>query len=110
MFYLLNIFSSDRNSYAPILYKSLTFLLIEFHLDTQLREQLMHHFSNLFIQIQTMPITILCEPLLKQIEISGPQYDFNTFDFDFFHIVIIHKRTDISIAIPILDVMFYNVC
>ena len=31
MFKLLHNFSTNRNQYAPIIYKSLTFLLIEFH-------------------------------------------------------------------------------
>jgi hypothetical protein len=34
MFGLLENFATSRNPFAPILYKSLTFLLIEFHSDT----------------------------------------------------------------------------
>lgn len=70
MFHLLHKFAQNRNQNAPILYKTLTFLLIEFHMDQEYREQMLKHFTTLFQQIQTMPVTILCEPLLKQIQIS----------------------------------------
>jgi len=48
MFNLLHVFSTNRNQFAPIIYKSLTFLLIEFHQDNETREQLMRHFVALF--------------------------------------------------------------
>lgn len=38
MMKLLHIFAIDRNANAPILYKTLTFLLIEFHMDIEIRE------------------------------------------------------------------------
>jgi hypothetical protein len=65
MFKLLHNFAVDRNPFAPILYKSLTFLLIEFHSDIQIREQMLKHFTTLFSQVQTIPVSILCEPFLK---------------------------------------------
>ena len=49
MFKLLHSFALDRNPFAPIIYKSLTFLLIEFHYDIQIREQMLKHFTTLFI-------------------------------------------------------------
>ena len=48
MFKLLHHFSVNRNQFAPIIYKSLTFLLIEFHMYVDIREQLMRHFVALF--------------------------------------------------------------
>jgi hypothetical protein len=38
MFKLLSHFSLSRNQFAPIIYKSLTFLLIEFHQHVEIRE------------------------------------------------------------------------
>jgi hypothetical protein len=38
MMKLLHLFAVERNSNAPILYKTLTFLLIEFHMDLEIRE------------------------------------------------------------------------
>jgi hypothetical protein len=48
MFTLLHNFAMDRNAYAPIIYKSLTFLLIEFHSDITIREQMLKHFAIMF--------------------------------------------------------------
>jgi len=99
MFKLLHNFSVNRNQFAPIIYKSLTFLLIEFHPHVEIREQLMREFLSLFQQVQTIPVAILCEPLLKQIAISGGTADFNIFDFEFFGIVANHKRATVSIGL-----------
>ena len=65
MFKLLHHFSLNRNQYAPIIYKTLTFLLIEFHQYVDIREQLIRQFVTLYQQVQTIPVAILCEPLLK---------------------------------------------
>lgn len=51
MFKLLQHFSVNRNQFAPIIYKSLTFLLIEFHPHVEIREHLMRHFLTLFTQV-----------------------------------------------------------
>ena len=48
---------------------------------------------------------ILCEPLLKQIAISGGTADFNIFDFEFFGTVANHKRATVSIGLQIVDTM-----
>jgi hypothetical protein len=50
MFKLLTVFSLERNPSAPIIYKSLTFLMIEYHVDMEIREQMMRHFIKLFNQ------------------------------------------------------------
>lgn len=106
MFKLLHHFSINRNQFAPIIYKSLTFLLIEFHMHVEIREQLMRRFQALFQEVQTIPVAILCEPLLKQIAISGPlTADFNIFDFEFFGVVANHKRATVNIGLQIIDTM-----
>ena len=62
---LLDQFAKDRNEYAPILYKALTFILIEQYNNMDLREEILHGFIKLFRTYQGMPINILCDPLLK---------------------------------------------
>lgn len=111
MFKLLQHFSLGRNQFAPIIYKSLTFLLIEFHQYLDIREQLIRQFTSLFLQVQTIPVAILCEPLLKQISINGtaPMHpsmtEFNIFDFEFFAVVANHKRATVSIGLQLVDQM-----
>jgi len=62
---LLDVFSKERNKYAPIIYKAMTFILIELYLNQDLREEMLNIFINLFRNLPTIPIQILCEPLLK---------------------------------------------
>lgn len=69
-FYLLGGFATDRNMFAPILYKALTFVLIDCYLNLELREELLKNFIVLFRDHQNIPIGILCEPFLKQININ----------------------------------------
>jgi hypothetical protein len=65
MFRLLEIFAQNRHSFAPTLYKTLTFLLIEFYWEIDVREIMLKHFIYLFENFEAIPIKILCEPLLK---------------------------------------------
>jgi hypothetical protein len=65
MFRLLHSFASERNSYAPTIYKTLTFLLIEFYWEIDVRELMLKHFISLYDKFESIPINILCEPLLK---------------------------------------------
>ena len=85
MFRLLENFAAERHSYAPILYKTLTFILVEFYWEIEMRDMMLRHFIFLFKKFEQIPVAILCEPLLKQVQIS--QYNttnFNVFDFEFF--------------------------
>ena len=96
MFRLLENFAAERHSYAPILYKTLTFILVEFYWEIEIRDMMIRHFIFLFKKFEQIPVGILCEPLLKQIQIS--QYNttnFNVFDFEFFQCVAYHKKLNI---------------
>ena len=72
---LLDVFSKERNKYAPIIYKAMTFILIESYLNLDLREEMLNIFINLFKSTKTIPINILCDPLLKQIWINLEKQD-----------------------------------
>jgi len=41
---LLDVFSKERNKYAPIVYKAMTFILIEGYLNNDLREEMLKIF------------------------------------------------------------------
>ena len=70
MFRVLQSFAQERHPYAPTLYKALTFLLVEFYWEIDVRELMLKHFITLYANHDNIPIAILCEPLIKQIEIS----------------------------------------
>lgn len=70
MFRLLEHFAKSRHAMAPTLYKTLTFILVEFYWEIDIREIILNRFVNLFKRVDTIPVAILCEPLLKQVQIS----------------------------------------
>lgn len=59
--------ANERNPYAAILYKKLTFSLIENFDDVETRDFMECNFSNLFAKFSSVPIDILLEPLIKYI-------------------------------------------
>ena len=70
MFSLLDSLTYDRNRYAPIIYNALTYVMIDCYGNLELRQEMLNNFINLFTNITSMPIQILCDPLMKQILIN----------------------------------------
>eukprot|EP00347_Sterkiella_histriomuscorum_P006073 403354173 len=106
LFRLLDQFSSERNQYAPVLFKTLIFSLIENHSNELVRAHIMSNFQFTFERITTIPVGILVDPLVKQIYMSeGITFKFNVFDFDFFTQLSKHPRLNIKNAIQIADLM-----
>ena len=70
MFRIMENFAVIRHPHAPIIYKTLTFILVEFYWENDMRDMLLRHFIFLFKKLETIPVAILCEPLLKQVQIS----------------------------------------
>ena len=62
---LLDDFSRSKNHFAPILYKGMTFIIIDCYRNSELREEMLTSFASLFKSHQNIPIQILCEPFLK---------------------------------------------
>ena len=96
MFRLLENFAILRHPVAPTLYKTLTFILVEFYWELEVRQMMLKHFMYLFKKVEQIPVAILCEPLLKQLQIS--QYNatsFNIFDFEFFECIAHHKKLNV---------------
>ena len=56
MFSLLDSFAADRNRFAPILYKALTFIMVDSYSNLELREEMLNNFINLFTNVPTIPI------------------------------------------------------
>ena len=106
MFRLLEQFAAIRHPTAPILYKTLTFILVEFYWETEMRDLILRHFIFLFKKLDSIPVAILCEPLLKQVQIS--QYDttnFNVFDFEFFQCVAYHKKLNVQTCVLLMEAL-----
>ena len=82
LFRLLDQFGSQKNTYAPIIYKTLTFVLIENHSQEIIREFIMDNFISVFESIESIPLSILIEPLLKEIQVFFNKY----YIFNFFYL------------------------
>ncbi|CAI2384566.1 unnamed protein product [Moneuplotes crassus] len=106
MFKLLELFTEQKISAAPVLYKALIFVFIENHPDNTTRQFLMSNFISFFESSDTVPVGILLEPLIKQLmESEGTSYVYNTFDFDFFTVVAKHPKLKLNDAIPLMDIL-----
>ena len=106
MFRLFEAFAKIKHSVAPLLYKTLTFILVEFYWELDIRDLILKHFIYVFKRMDSIPVAILCEPLLKQVQIS--QYhatSFNVFDFEFFQVVAYHKKLNVQSALLLLDAL-----
>ena len=67
---------------------------------------MLKNFTSLFFRFRTIPIAILCEPILKQIQISQfHSTSFNVFDFEFFNIVANHPKLNQPIAVLLVDTL-----
>ena len=106
MFRLLEHFARIKHAQAPTLYKTLTFILVEFYWEVEIRDMMLRHFIYLFKKLDSIPVAILCEPLLKQVQIS--QYhatSFNVFDFDFFQVVAYHRKLNMQTCLLLMEAL-----
>ena len=93
LFKLLDKLSSTKNKSAPLIYKTLIFSLIENPNDPTIREMYFSNFKELFQSNSTIPIGLLADPLVKQIQTSlGISFALKIFDFDFFIFIIDHPK------------------
>lgn len=70
LFSLLEFFALARHRNAPLLYKALTWILIEFYFNQEMREEVLQKFITFFRSNANIPMQILCEPLLEQLKIN----------------------------------------
>ena len=66
MFRLLESFASERHAFAPTIYKTLTFLLVEFYWEIDVRELMLKHFISLY-----EPSMYSTLNFLRQCQITG---------------------------------------
>ena len=113
LFRVLLVFSSERNSFVPIIYKTLIFCFIEYHHDLSIRELMLSNFSYLFKLVLSIPVGIMVEPYVKQIQYNlGKTYYFNLNDISFLTTVARHPRYNVKEAMLTLDVLgkiFYDI-
>ena len=129
-FNLLEHFAKDRNMFAPIIFKALVFIMIDNgYMQLDLRQEMLKNFATLFKRNQTMPIQILCQPLLKQVLLYQQKLEavddenigiqLNAIDFEFLRAVATHERCQLPLANQVLEcvleiaarnILFTRVC
>jgi len=74
----------------------LTFSLIENIEDEVTREFMMHSFSEIYQNHQSIPVIILVEPLLRIMQVNEKPYPLNIFDFEFYSNLAKHPKLTAS--------------
>lgn len=104
LFALLHHFASQKNPFASVLYKKITFLFIENHEIVEFREYVLRSFKEVFRRFQSIPVEIFLEPFAKQLKISeGKTYILNVFDMEFIKAASEHRKLKVRIAIELFD-------
>ncbi|OMJ69095.1 hypothetical protein SteCoe_33282 [Stentor coeruleus] len=102
LFLLLSDFSMKKNSYAPIIFKTLTFALVENYAFDRIREFLIYNFLFVMEDVSSLPVSILIEPYIKQTQVlQKPKY--STADFDFYVALARHPKLTVKDAIVLAD-------
>lgn len=104
LFRLLENAARIRTPNAPFIYKILTFSLIENFEETQLREFILGNFARILGEFPEIPINILLDPLVRQIQVKEDKvFDLNVFDIDFIAKCCSHPKMNEKLAIIVLD-------
>ena len=101
LFHLLDGFSHSEHSYAPYIYKTLIFALIENHANEVAREFII---SNIIFTLEAMPhvpVGVMVPPIVKQASLYG----YNNHDFDFFITLAKHPRLTLRHGLLLVDLL-----
>ena len=104
IFKLLHEFAASRNSQAPVIYKLLTFALVENIEDEDVREFMLDQFARVFAVHKTIPVSILAEPFIRVLQLTEKKVALNVFDFAFFKMLASHpKLTPTPLGLQMMD-------
>lgn len=103
-FQLLSNFSLERNTFAPIIYKTLTFFIVENYRDSLTREMILQNFELIFEENPGIPVGILLEPLVKQLQVAN-DIVYSVADFEFFVKIAKHPRLNLKNAVQTMDIL-----
>lgn len=106
LFKLLEKFAEEKKKYAPVIYKTLAFSLVENHQNLMIREFIMKNLLAVYNQYPQIPISIVIDPLIKQIQlIENESYVNNLFDFDFISSLSTHPKIAGKSAVQFVDML-----
>ena len=105
MFRLLDSFAKERNPFAAVVYKKLTFSLIENFQELETRQFMEANFCEIFKKYSTIPIEILFEPFAKNCQVNETTTQLNLSDYGMLRIGTAHPRMSLKLAITTTDLL-----
>ncbi|KAL4454999.1 hypothetical protein ABPG74_006381 [Tetrahymena malaccensis] len=107
LFVLLENFANQKNPATALIYKKLTFSLIENSSDTNLREFILRNFAHTFKKYAQMPPDVLLDPFIKQIQLRSTNniFTMNTCEVEFFTTISSHPGLNLKTAIQMTDML-----
>lgn len=106
LFWLLENFTKERDKYASQVFKSLTFSLIEIWEDGTIREFMLRNFDTIMTNNQDLPVSILMEPIAKQINnLDLHSFAFNLYDFVFLENMCAHPKMTPKLAYTMVEAL-----
>ena len=101
LFSMLDSFSSNHSAFAPKVYKTLIFSLIENYEDAFARDYITANLCVTLHLTPRMPVSVLLEPLVKQIA----QHGVSNIDFDFFLVLAKHPALQLRHALLFMHLL-----
>ena len=105
LFRLFEHFSETKNAYAPVLYKTLTFILFENYNNANFRNLILLNFRQILGSIDGIPIGVIVESLVKQLQQNeNTNYNINVPDVEFLETLAKHPKLGLKHSIQLLDI------
>ena len=105
LFRLFEHFSETKNAYAPVLYKTLTFILFENYNHVNFRNYMILNFRQILSSIDSIPIGVIIEPLVKELQQNeNTNYNINVTDIEFLETLAKHPKLSLKHSIQLSDI------
>ena len=98
---LLDFFASSNVSFAPYVYKTLIFSLIENHQNEVIRDFIMINMGTALETMNQVPVGVMVEPVVKQVALKG----YSTQDFPTFVTLSKHPRLSVRHGLLLADLL-----
>ena len=103
LFYLLDFLANKKSAFAPIVYRILTFLLVETYSINAMREFIQQNFVQIFNKNPGIPIGIILDPYIKKLQVSDISLEI--FDYDFLSVLSESSQLTIKNGIQVIDII-----
>lgn len=103
LFYLFDFLAEKKSNFAPIVYRTLTFLLVETYPVSAMREFLEKNFVMVFRNNPGIPIGILLEPYVKKLQASDTALE--VFDYEFLGALAECAQLGLKQGIQVIDIV-----